>query len=211
MVVALGCVLQVAVACGGRSEDNEAQGGGAGAQGAAAGIGAHAAGGGAGRAEAGGAGTAGHAGNTGGVGNAGGGDPGGGGSNAGQGGALPNGLVELRNAVVYANCTPGVQGDPILASWTADVSSAEGRNQAQFKSATLRVFGPTTVTQHLVVEPSSIGLDEGMGSAEQRKVDADVPPPSMLCFTHCQSTTWTLDVEFDVGQATASGDFACPS
>jgi hypothetical protein len=118
--------------------------------------------------------------------------------------------VELRDAVVYANCTPGAQDDPILAFWTAVVSSAEGRKQAKLRSATLRVLGPNPVTQHLVVEPPNVDLEGGEGAAEQRKVDADPRPPSTLCF-NCQSATWTLDVEFDVGRAMATGDFACPS
>ena len=202
-------VLQVALACGGKS-DNDKDGAAAGVQGGIAGSGAHAGGGGAGRTGANGAGTAGRGGHAGGGGAAGGGDTGGGWSDAGQGGAQPNGSVELREAVVYANCTPGVQGDPILAFWTSVVSSAEGRKQAKLQSATLRVFGPNAVTQHLVVEPPNVDLEGGDGSAEQRKVDADAPPPSTLCF-NCQSTTWTLDVEFDVGHAMASGDFACPS
>ncbi len=179
-------VLQVALACGGRSHDDKD----------------------AGESRAGMASRGGHAGAGGAAG--GGGDAGSGGSYAGQAGGPPSGSVELRDAVVYANCTPGVQGDPILAFWTAVVSSAEGHEQAKLKSATLRVLGPNTVTQHLVVEPPNVDLEGGDGSAEQRKVDADVPPPSTLCFD-CQSTTWTLDVEFDVGRAMASGDFACPS
>lgn len=126
------------------------------------------------------------------------------------GGRAPNAEVELTDAIVYSDCTPGVRGDTIIAKWTANISGAEGYERATLTRATARIVGARTVTQQLTVEPETIELEDGAGSAEQRKTGADLDP-GQVCLDLCQQVTWSLELVFDVGSASAEGDFTCPS
>jgi hypothetical protein len=117
----------------------------------------------------------------------------------------------LTNTVVYSDCTLGERGDTIVASWTANISGATGRDTAGLTGATLTVVGARTVTQSLSVEPVSAELTDGQGSVDQRKTGASTDP-GWVCVEVCQpAATWSLEVEFDAGSAFASGDFYCPS
>ena len=170
-------------ACGGNTESSGGSGGGASAGGATAGNTS-------GGSASGGAGAT-------------------GGSASGGAGAI--GEVTLSDAVAYSNCQPGVQGDPIIAFWEASVSGAVGHATATLLDATLSVNGARTLVQHLTVDHPSFPLTNGAGSVDQRKVGADVPPGNSVCLDFCMHATWSLELEFDVGRASASGNFECPS
>ena len=62
----------------------------------------------------------------------------------GTGGAPSQVSLELTNTVVYSDCTLGERGDTIVASWTASISGAIGRDTATLTGATLTVVGART-------------------------------------------------------------------
>jgi hypothetical protein len=120
--------------------------------------------------------------------------------------------VVLRSGGAYGNCMPSVSPDPIIATWTVEISGAHGTT-AQLAKATVTVTGKTTIVQELTVDNPTIALVNGAGSADQRKPLSQQQPNS-ACESMCSGgTTYRLDLVYSIdGQSvpvSKSGSFSC--
>jgi hypothetical protein len=119
--------------------------------------------------------------------------------------------IALGDASVYGSCMPVTPPDPIMASWTIAISGATG-STATLRDARLRIVGSHTVMQTLTVDPMTIALTGGSGTAMQSKTGADTDP-SMPCGELCGGATYTLELTYEVDgaevRATESGFYSC--
>jgi hypothetical protein len=108
--------------------------------------------------------------------------------------------VVLSKAYAWANCMPSISADPILVTWTVDITGARG-STARLTKATIAVSGSTSIVQDFTVDNPTISLAHGAGTADQRKPVAVVTP------------TYRLDLAYDIdGQSiptSKSGSFTC--
>ena len=120
--------------------------------------------------------------------------------------------VELRTAFAWANCMPMISEDPILVTWTVDITGARG-DTARLTKATIVVNSASdSIAQDFTVANPTIPLADGAGSADQRKPVAAVSPNS-ACSSMCGDATYELGLVYEIdGQSIAvneSGDFMC--
>lgn len=134
----------------------------------------------------------------------------GGGADAGSRDATTAAVVTITDFVSYGNCFP-VPPDPIMASWHVTVTGASG-STATLTSARLTITGSATVVQMLTVDMPVVALAGGAGSADQRKVMADMNPPD-ACGELCGGSTARIDLVFLIDgvtvMATASVPYEC--
>jgi hypothetical protein len=104
-----------------------------------------------------------------------------------------------------------ISSDPILVTWTVDVTGARG-NTARLTKATTTVSSSTSIVQDFTVDNPTVSLVAGAGSADQRKPVAVVSPNS-ACSDMCGGATYRLDLVYEVdGQIISvgkSGSFIC--
>lgn len=120
--------------------------------------------------------------------------------------------VTIHDAAIYGNCFP-VPSDPVVAFWEVDVAGASGAT-ATLVSATVTVTGPSTFTQILTVDVTSIALSGGSGTASMRKLSGS--PSTVDGCSVCGSSsgaTWTLELVFLIDgapvSASATGSYDC--
>ncbi len=118
--------------------------------------------------------------------------------------------VTIRDVAIYGNCFP-VPTDPVLAFWEVDVAGASG-SLATLVSATLTLTGPSTITQTLTVDVTSIALSGGSGTAAMRKTGGS-PSTIAGCGEMCSGATFRLDLVFMIDgrtvPASLTGDYGC--
>jgi hypothetical protein len=120
--------------------------------------------------------------------------------------------VLLRKGSAYANCMPSISPDPIIATWTVEISGARGTT-ARLTQATVTVADKTNIVQELTVDNPTLALENGAVTADQRK-----PLTQQLPNTACESmcgggAAYQLDLVYEVdGQripVSKAGVFSC--
>ena len=122
--------------------------------------------------------------------------------------------LRLSDVVVFANCGLVTPPDPIFVRWTVAIQGAIHQSSATMTAATLSLVnsgtaGGTPFRQQLTVDAPTFALSGGVGTMTQSKTGADHWSDS-VCVAFCRNTTWSLELTFDVGTASANGVFTCP-
>lgn len=119
-------------------------------------------------------------------------------------------MVTVTDFTVFGNCMPIVAPDPIIVSWTANVSGASGTT-AMLTNAVLTIDSPSPIVQRLTVDVPTFALSGGSGSQAQRKTMADANP-AMACGGACGSAAHlaaTFMVDGAPVMVTADGTYDC--
>jgi len=119
--------------------------------------------------------------------------------------------VVLHASYAWANCMPEVPPDPILVTWTVDITGAVGAT-AQLSKATLTVSNSSSsVVQDFTANSPTIPLAGGAGSAQQQKTPGSASPVSVCSL--CTGASYRLDLVFTVdGQSfpvSGTSTFTC--
>lgn len=121
--------------------------------------------------------------------------------------------VTISDPYVYGNCFP-VPPDPVIAGWDVTITGASG-STATLTSAELTVTaGPTTFTQTLMVDVTTVPLTGGSGMVSMRKTSG--MPSSVPGCSACGSgggATYTLELVFLIDGVsvpkTTTGSYDC--